>query len=195
MKLRNFLYPVKVRRSGQTFLVKFPDLPEALTEGATREEAMENAFDCLEEAVASRIAGHEDIPKPGFLKDGFAPAVALSALMSAKAALYLARREAGLSNVQLAKRLGLDERQVRVVVKRANQVAVGAVRADETGDRDHPRLGKEFRDFADSANVLRPILSGESKVLVQSVANVIAVEAIGMLAAIEQDFFERDGHG
>jgi antitoxin HicB len=113
MKLRNFLYPVKVRRSGQTFLVKFPDLPEALTEGATREEAMENAFDCLEEAVASRIAGHEDIPKPGFLKDGFAPAVALSALMSAKAALYLARREAGLSNVQLAKRLGLDERQVR----------------------------------------------------------------------------------
>jgi antitoxin HicB len=112
-RARNFLDPVNLRRSGKTFLVRFPDLPEALTEGATREEAMENAFDCLEEAIASRIAEHEDIPSPGFLKDGFAPAVALSALMSAKAALYLARREAGLSNVQLAKRLDLDERQVR----------------------------------------------------------------------------------
>lgn len=112
-RARNFLYPVNLRRSGKTFSVRFPDLPEALTEGATREEAMENAFDCLEEAIASRIAEHEDIPSPGFLKDGFSPAVALSALMSAKAALYLARREAGLSNVQLAKRLDLDERQVR----------------------------------------------------------------------------------
>ncbi len=113
MKFRNFLYPVDVRPSGKTFLVRFPDLPEALTEGATHEDALENAFDCLEEAIASRIAEREDIPRPGLLKQGFAPAVALSALMSAKAALYLARREAGLSNVQLAKRLDLDERQVR----------------------------------------------------------------------------------
>jgi antitoxin HicB len=33
--------------------------------------------------------------------------------MAAKAALYLAMREAGMTNVQLARKLGCDEREVR----------------------------------------------------------------------------------
>jgi antitoxin HicB len=33
--------------------------------------------------------------------------------MAAKAALYLAMREAGISNVQLARKLGCDEKEVR----------------------------------------------------------------------------------
>ena len=33
--------------------------------------------------------------------------------MAAKAALYLAMQEAGMSNVQLARKLGCDEREVR----------------------------------------------------------------------------------
>jgi antitoxin HicB len=33
--------------------------------------------------------------------------------MAAKAALYLAMREAGMTNVQLARRIGCDEKEVR----------------------------------------------------------------------------------
>jgi antitoxin HicB len=33
--------------------------------------------------------------------------------MAAKAALYLAMREAGMTNVQLARRIGRDEKEVR----------------------------------------------------------------------------------
>jgi antitoxin HicB len=39
--------------------------------------------------------------------------VPVPAPMAAKAALYLAMREAGMTNVQLARKLGCDEKEVR----------------------------------------------------------------------------------
>jgi antitoxin HicB len=45
-------------------IVAFPDLPEALTGAATRDEALVLAVDCLEEALAGRIVDGEAIPPP-----------------------------------------------------------------------------------------------------------------------------------
>lgn len=65
-----FTYPVDLEHhcegppSGQTVLVRFPDLPEAITSGDTIDEALTNACDCLEEALAHRISVREDIPAP-----------------------------------------------------------------------------------------------------------------------------------
>jgi antitoxin HicB len=39
--------------------------------------------------------------------------IPVPAPMAAKAALYLAMREAGITNVQLARKLGCDEKEVR----------------------------------------------------------------------------------
>ena len=106
-----FAYPAALTRTHEgTVIVAFPDLPEALTEGDDEEDALKQAIDCLDEAIAGRIADREDIPTPT-TKGRYV--VLVPALTAAKAALYLAMREVGISNVKLGRRLGLDERQVR----------------------------------------------------------------------------------
>ena len=52
------------------FLVRFGDLPEALTDGADLPEALSEAADCLSEALASRIVDGEEIPRPSSTEAG-----------------------------------------------------------------------------------------------------------------------------
>ena len=60
-----FIYPIDLTEEDDGSLsVRFPDLPEAMTSGSDRAEALEQAADCLEEALANRIALNMDIPKP-----------------------------------------------------------------------------------------------------------------------------------
>ncbi|GAB6040822.1 type II toxin-antitoxin system HicB family antitoxin [Endothiovibrio diazotrophicus] len=108
-----FIYPATLTSDQEGHLtVAFRDLPEALTEGADHAEALEEARDCLEEAIAYRIVANEAIPEPS-ARGRDEVAVSLPAQMAAKAALYLAAREAGISKVELANRLGCDEKEVR----------------------------------------------------------------------------------
>ena len=95
-----------------SFLVTFRDLPEALTDGDNYVDAFIEATDCLEEAIAGRLAMGEDIPEPSTLESGEL-AVPLSAAMSAKAVLRSAMAAHGVSNSQLARGLGCDEKEVR----------------------------------------------------------------------------------
>lgn len=94
--------------------VVFPDLPEARTDGADLDEALAEAAGCHEPAIAARIAGREDIPRPLPLPDdGSARLVTCPAPTAQKAALALALRAAGIGNVALAATLGIDEKDVR----------------------------------------------------------------------------------
>lgn len=91
-------------------VVHFPDLPEALTDGADETEALTEASDCLSEALASRIVDCEDIPIPSPAGSDMylvspEPRIAL------KVALYEALRFAAMSNSGLARTLGIDERR------------------------------------------------------------------------------------
>ncbi len=94
------------------YVVTFRDLPEAITQGEGIEHAMWEARDCLEEAIANRIAMDLPIPEPSKAQEG-ETRVALHAQMAAKASLYLALREAGMTKVELAYRLQCDEKSVR----------------------------------------------------------------------------------
>ena len=87
-------------------VVRFRDFPEAVTDGDDEADALAQAADCLAEAVAGRIADRDDIPPPSPI--GRETAVPLEALLAYKAALYGVMRADGLSNVDLAKRLGVD---------------------------------------------------------------------------------------
>jgi len=111
--MRSFIYPATVHAEpGGAFTVQFRDLPEAITSGRDRPDALLQAADCLEEAIAGRIADGLEIPPPSAAR-ARSIMVTLPAAMAAKAALYLAIQDTGLSNSELARRLKLDEREIR----------------------------------------------------------------------------------
>jgi len=94
------------------FMVTFTDLPEAITQGENVKDALFHAADCLEEAIANRIVMGLAIPEPSPLKKG-QYAIILHAQMAAKAALYMAIKEIGITKVELASQLNCDEKEVR----------------------------------------------------------------------------------
>ncbi len=94
------------------YVVTFADVPEVITQGDTLDEALAAAADALEEAIAGRMRLKEDIPPASDPQTG-QHVVMLPAETASKAALYSAIREAGLSNVQLAAVLGVDEKEIR----------------------------------------------------------------------------------
>jgi antitoxin HicB len=86
------------------FTVTFRDVPEAITEGDTREEALLRAEDALESALAMYIAAGELLPAAS-KAEADEEMVPLLALGMAKAALYEAMREQGVGRAELARRL------------------------------------------------------------------------------------------
>lgn len=107
-----YLYPVDLTDHGPDgWLVVLPDLPEAITGGDTRDDALVQASDCLEEALAGRMKQRASIPHPGPSRGR--PMVAPGALIAGKLALYEAMQAAGFSQVALAARLGVAEGEVR----------------------------------------------------------------------------------
>ena len=92
--------------------MRFPDLPEALTEGDDEADALAQAADCLAEAIAGRMDDREDIPLPSRPGRGRHPVI-LDALLAVKAALYLAMRRHAVGNARLARDIGVDEKEIR----------------------------------------------------------------------------------
>ena len=95
---------------GGRLVVHFPDLPEALTDGADEAEALAEAADCLAEALAGRINRGEDIPPPSRLRRG-QHWVSPDPTTALKAALYSALRTRRMTVADLARRLDIDHRQ------------------------------------------------------------------------------------
>jgi antitoxin HicB len=91
------------------------DLPEAITQGETVDDALAEAADALEEAVAARIDDGEVIPAPSHAKRG-ERMVSVPPSMALKAAVYLAVQQAGISNSELARRMKVDEKEARRIL-------------------------------------------------------------------------------
>jgi antitoxin HicB len=108
-----FSYPVTLthEEAAGGFVVTFQDLPEAITQGETTVEALAEAADALAEAIAGRIRRGDLIPEPSPAENR--PTVPVPAQIAAKAALYLALRENGVSRSELADRLSCDEKEIR----------------------------------------------------------------------------------
>lgn len=112
--IHEFVYPVNLTpdTADGGFVVTFPDMPEAITQGDDSAEALTQAADALEEAIAGRIRRGDSIPEPSAARADQS-LVPVPALTAAKAALYLALREAAISKADLATKLGCDEKEVR----------------------------------------------------------------------------------
>ena len=107
-------YPADILREtdGNGYYVRFPSLPEALTGGTDHSDAISEATDCLAEALAGRITRKDSIPPPSRPKRG-QRLISVPLYLAPKLALYLAIRERGIPNTELAKRLGVRETVIR----------------------------------------------------------------------------------
>jgi antitoxin HicB len=75
------------RQSNGWWLVRFPGIPEALTEGETKEEARANAVDCVITALEGYMKAGKALPRAGTAYSGPERAV-LPSLVTAKLAVY-----------------------------------------------------------------------------------------------------------
>ena len=111
--MRTFLYPAILTPDTEHggFVVTFPDVPEGITQGDDIPEALKQAADCLDEAVAGRIRRHEPIPEASAVgPDQYAISLPISTGL--KAALYLALQQAKITQSELAAHLHCDEQEV-----------------------------------------------------------------------------------
>lgn len=106
-----YRYTMEQQENGW-WLVRFPGIPEALTEGETEEEARANALNCVISALEGYMKGGKPLPRDGAGHSGTDRA-ALPSLVTAKLAVYETMRTHGWSKVKLAKELGMSENSVR----------------------------------------------------------------------------------
>ena len=112
--MQQFTYPVILTpdKKAGGFVVTCRDVPEVVTQGETIEDAISEAQGALEAAIEMRIEDGMAIPVPSAKKRGehFA---ALPVGTAMKAALYVSMQEQNVSKAELARRLGLDEKEAR----------------------------------------------------------------------------------
>ncbi|MUG93905.1 type II toxin-antitoxin system HicB family antitoxin [Scytonema sp. UIC 10036] len=115
--MERFSFPVTLTpdKDDGGFVVTFRDVPEAITQGDTVDEALSEAADCLEEAIAAYIANEKDIPVPSKLERE-EKLVHLPLQMAMKAAVHIAIREAAITKSELARRMNIDEKEARRIV-------------------------------------------------------------------------------
>ena len=100
------------RQQNGWWLVRFPGIPEALTEGETGAEARSNSLDCVLAALEGYMKAGKPLPRQGASHSGADRAV-LPSLVTAKLAVYETMRQRGWSKFRLAKELGMPENSVR----------------------------------------------------------------------------------
>lgn len=122
-----YAYPCDLGRDADgELVVSFADVPEAITGGADRFEALGMAEDALAAALAGYVHGKRDIPAPSAVVDG-QELVAVPTVVAAKLALYSAMRAQRITKVELARRLGVSESTVRKLTNPDHRSDIGQV--------------------------------------------------------------------
>jgi antitoxin HicB len=91
--------------------VTCPDVPELVTCGTTVAKALDAARDALVIVLSLYTDDGRPLPAPSAVRRR--PVVTVPVLVAAKLALHQAMIAAGVSNVELGRRLGADEKAIR----------------------------------------------------------------------------------
>jgi len=124
-----FAYPAQFTPDeGGTYMVRFRDLPEAITSGRDIADAIEQAADCLQEALAGRLVRREAIPRPSKQRRG-ERRIPVAMYLAPKLALFTAMERSGVNNSELARRLGVTELIVRRMLNPKHETKAGKIEA------------------------------------------------------------------
>ncbi|MEZ2349629.1 type II toxin-antitoxin system HicB family antitoxin [Caballeronia sp. RCC_10] len=105
-------YPVNLELdTNNSYLVTFPDIPEAISAGDDEDEALLNALDALQSAIEIYFDEKRELPMPSKPKKG-QPVVILPALVVSKVLLANEMLRQGVRKAELARRLNVHMPQV-----------------------------------------------------------------------------------
>ena len=111
--MERFDYPVLLKAAEEGgFTVTCRDLPSLITQGEDKADALAQAADAMDEVFATYMVEGLTFPTPSKPRR-YEYSIAPPAETMAKAALYMAMSEAGITKVELARQLGVDEKEVR----------------------------------------------------------------------------------
>jgi antitoxin HicB len=112
--MKTYCYPVVLETGEEpgVVVVTFPDIPEAITEGDGRDDALAAASDALGLALLAYLREGRMLPEAS----GGTLTVSPDAETAAKIAVIEAFQTAGISRSELARRIGRDEKEARRIL-------------------------------------------------------------------------------
>ena len=114
--MRSYVYRAEFERgSRRGYVVSFPDVPEAITQGRDMADARAMAEEALGLALLSYPERGLPLPKPRAV-DKSLVLVAVAPDVAAKLAVLESFVAAGITKSELARRIGKDEKEVRRIL-------------------------------------------------------------------------------
>ena len=113
-------------RDGEGFMVSFPDIPEALTSGASREEALVMAADALTTAMDFYFEDRRPVPAPSEPKRGHVM-VDLPASVSAKVLLLNEMLRQDVRPAELARRMNVRPQEVNRITTLSHPTKIDTI--------------------------------------------------------------------
>lgn len=110
-----FGYPARVRKERDGYVVSFRDIPEALTSGANRKEAIEMAVDALATAMEFYFEDRRQVPLPSKPRKG-EEVVDLPASVAVKVLLLNEMLKENVTPSKLARKLDTSPQSVTRIV-------------------------------------------------------------------------------
>ncbi len=120
------IYPATITPDGDGYVIQFPDVPEALTQGGTREEAVAMATDALRTAMDFYFEDGRPVPVPSRVKRGQV-GVELPASVAAKVLLLNTMLEQHVTAAELARRLHASPQSVSRLVDLGHSTKIDSV--------------------------------------------------------------------
>ena len=122
-------YPVNLDLdTNNAYLVTFPDIPEAISAGEDKDEAMINALDALESAIEIYFDDKREVPMPSKPRKG-QHVVSLPALVVSKVLLQNEMIRQGVRKSELARRLNVHMPQVDRLLDPRHSSKIEAIEA------------------------------------------------------------------
>ena len=109
------LYPAKLTPENGGYVVTFRDIPEAITQGDTKEEAIAMAADALATAMEFYFEDRRLVPMPTEAQDGEL-GISLPASLTAKVLLLNEMLAQSVTPSELARRMGTSPQVVNRIV-------------------------------------------------------------------------------
>ena len=159
-------YPVDIDQAEDGITITCPDVPGMVTGGWGDLAAnLAAAPEALAIALSQYVDDEHRLPTPS-AADG-RPVVAVPLLASAKLALHEAKLASKLSNVELARRLGVDEKEVRRLLNVMHNSRMNQIEAALRALDCHLVVDVERAAYTISSCHVRPYLA------------IMATEAVG----------------